>query len=270
MARSIDTALVTGASAGIGRELAREFARHDFNVVLVARSAGKLRSLALELEKEYEIDAIAIPMDLAKPRAPQKLFDIVTSKGIDIDVLVNNAGIAHNTDFAETAPEDHRQLLQLNVISLSLLTRLFLPPMLERGEGRILNVASIFSFFPTPSIATYGASKAYVLSLSEALAVELKNTGVTVTALCPGYTETDMVQNAFEAVGKETFASRIPSAFKMNATDVAREGFAACMKGKTIHMDRLTNELTAQWIKLQPRWLVRNVTGLLSRLALRS
>ena len=269
MVRSIDTALITGAAAGIGRELAREFARHDFNVVLVARSADKLRSLTRELEKEYEIDAIAIPMDLATSRAHQKLFDIVTSKGIDIDVLVNNAGIANNNDFAETTLEDHLQLLQLNVVSLSMLTRLFLPAMLERGEGRILNVASIFSFFPTPSVATYGASKAFVLSLTEALAVELKNTGVTVTALCPGYTETDMVQNAFEVVGKKVFASRIPSFFKMSAADVAREGFDACMKGKIVHMDRLTNELTAQWIKVQPRWLVRNVTGLLSRIALR-
>lgn len=267
MSEHADAALITGASGGIGRALALVFAEHDYDVVLVARSEGKLRELAKEIKQEHDVQATVLPADLSVPGAPQKLFEAIEQAGINVEVLVNNAGVAVNGLFHETALEEQLRLVELNVTSLVALTHMFVGPMVEQGSGRILNVASIFSFFPTPQVSTYGASKAFVLSFTEALSQELKGTGVTATALCPGYTETDMIHGALEKAGQQDIEGWIPSFVKMSPEDVAREGYKACMKGKTIHMDRWSNELTAQWVKLQPRWLVREVGGLFSRLA---
>jgi short-subunit dehydrogenase len=191
--RQDESVLVTGASAGIGRELASAFAREGYRVVLLARSDDKLRELALELKTAHQTDVTIVPADLGDRDAPRAVFDGLRDNGIEIDVLVNNAGAMSEGPFNQIALDEHLRLLQLNVVALTALTRLFLEPMLSRNSGRILNVASIAAFMPVPHLAAYAASKAYVLSLSEALSEELKGTNVTVTALCPGLTDTGMV-----------------------------------------------------------------------------
>lgn len=260
-----ETALVTGASAGIGRELARVFAQHEYDLVLVARRQELLEELAAELEEDYEVSVTVLACDLSNPAAPKSIYDTLQQRGIEIDVLVNNAGLALLDPFYEVPVDDVMALVQVNVVALTHLTRLFIEPMVNRGSGRILNVASVVSFYPTPSFATYGASKAFVLSLSEALTQELHGTGVTVTALCPGYTETNMIGAAVQNGGLGKWDRFIPSLMKMTAAEVAQEGYKACMKGKAVHVTGLPNQFAAEWIRLQPKWLVRNAGGFLAR-----
>lgn len=266
MSTEREAALVTGASSGIGRELARVFAKNDYDVVLVARREAALRELADELGETYGVEATVMPKDLSKPDAPRELFDAVQDAGINVDVLVNNAGVATTQFFREAALEDVMNILHVNAASVTALCHLFMQPMLERGQGRILNVASVVSFVPTPSFAIYGATKAFVLSLSEALSEELKGTGVTVTALCPGYTQTEMISGAFQETGYAEFESLVPSIVKMTPAQVAQEGYKACINGRAVHIAGLPNQLGMQWIRYQPRWLVRSVGGMMARL----
>src|SRR6201986_3308991 len=184
------TALITGASGGIGLELARLFAADGHDLVLVARSAGKLSSLAEELAGRHNVGVRVIPADLAGAEAPGDIFDELRRDGVSVDALVNNAGVGSYGLFAETDLRTELDLLQINVVALTHLTKLFLPAMIARRRGYVMNVASTAAFQPGPLMAVYYASKAYVLSLSEALAAELKRTGVRVTALCPGPTNT--------------------------------------------------------------------------------
>ena len=184
------TALITGASGGIGYELAKLFARDHHNLVLVARSSAKLAHFAGELERQFGISAKPIALDLVAAPAPQFLFDQLGREGISIDILVNNAGYGVLGEFAGVPLEESLGQIQLNVTALTQLTRLFLGSMLERHSGRILNVASTAGFQPGPRMAVYYATKAYVISFSEALANELSGTGVTVTCFCPGATDT--------------------------------------------------------------------------------
>jgi uncharacterized protein len=160
---------------------------------------------------------------------------------------------------------DQLALIQLNILSLAALTHLFLAPMVERRSGKILNLASLVSFLPTPSFAAYGPSKAFILSFTQALSQELKGTGVTATALCPGYTETDMMRGFFEATGGETPKSLLPAFVKIGPAEVAREGYKACMRGKAVHIDRLLNRMIVQFIRLQPPWLVRRLSARMAR-----
>lgn len=249
--------LVTGASAGIGRELVTVFAENGHRLVLLARSEDKLRTLAEELKSAHGSEVSIVPADLNDPQALQALYDGMVENGVEVDVLVNNAGVLFDRSFAEIATEDHRRLVQINVVAPTILSRLFLPPMLARKKGRILNVASVAGFMPIPNLAAYAASKAFVLSLTEALSEELKGTGVTATALCPGVTNTEMVH------GSEL--SKIPGFMVMDPRTVAREGYSACMSGKPVHIAGPVNELAVTWVKYQPDWLVRAVGGLLSR-----
>lgn len=260
-------ALITGASAGIGREFARVFAEHDYDLVLVARRGKVLEGLAEEIRDDFGLGVHVIPIDLSKATAPKRIFEAIQKKGLHVDVLVNNAGIALTERFHESTYEDQMALVQVNVLALTGLTHLFMGPMVEHGWGRILNVASIVSFFPTPSFAAYGASKAFVLSLSESLSEELRGTGVRVTALCPGYTETEMIRTAVEKMGTESYDNLIPSFVKKEPIEVAREGYNACMKGKAVHVVPFFNDLAVRWIQLQPRWLVRAVGGFAARVA---
>lgn len=261
-----ETALVTGASSGIGRELATVFAKNDYDLVVVARREAALNELAAELGKTYGVDVTVLPKDLSKPTAPRELFDAVQSAGKRIDVLVNNAGVATTQFFREAALDDVIDILHVNAASVTALCHLFLQPMVERGQGRILNVASVVSFVPTPSFAIYGATKAFVLSLSEALSEELKGSGVTVTALCPGYTQTDMISGAFLQTGYAEYESLVPRFIKMTPAQVAQEGYKACMSGRAVHVPGLPNQLGTQLIRYQPRWLVRSVGGLMARM----
>lgn len=258
------TALITGASAGIGRELAREFAAGGFDLVVVARSEDKLQSLAEELKSEFGIAVIVLPKDLSKARAPLEIRKALKEQDIAIEVLVNNAGVTEMGKFHETDIQKLLQIVHVNIASLTALTRLFVEPMVERGSGRILNVASITSFSPVPSLAAYGASKAYVLSLTEALSDELHGTGVTATALCPGLTDTNMLAGAEDS---HPHVKWVPATLVMDPERVAREGYRACMRGTVVLVPGVANQVVANWGRLYPRWVVRTVNGIVGRFA---
>jgi len=249
------TALITGASFGIGLELARIFAREGYNLVLVARSADKLRQLASELEKGHSTRSLILATDLTDPGAPAYVLDQTTRANIQVDVLVNNAGFGQYGLFAENDLEECLRQIQLNVTTLTHLTRLYLPAMIERAmiegnTGRILNVASTAAFQPGPLMAVYFATKAYVLHLSEALANELSGTGVTVTCLCPGATTTEFHKRA-NATGMKLLKFGA-----MDARTVAEDGYRAMIAGKPVVISGFRNWLLAQSVRFSPRRLV--------------
>ncbi len=260
--RSRETALITGASAGIGRAFADVFAAHGFDLVLVARSEDKLNALAEQIHHQPHVDSLVVPVDLTTASGPQRLHDAVNAHGVTINVLVNNAGLIAHGKFNDLPLSTHTKMLQLNVLALTKLTHLFLPHMIERGNGQILNVASVAAFVPLPRIAVYAATKAYVLSFTEALAVELKGTHVTVTALCPGPTDTAMMEKWSKVTHKK---AQLPSFWMMKPNDVAHEGYAACRRGKTIHIDGLANQIITPVLQYSPRWFVRTLSDLATR-----
>ncbi|RDH91048.1 MAG: short-chain dehydrogenase [endosymbiont of Seepiophila jonesi] len=191
------TVLITGGSKGIGFELAKQFSRHEHDIVLVARNKTDLRIAAEELEKNYGCSVTVFSLDLALDDAPAELFRLVEESGIRVDVLVNNADSGEYGLFALGEPVSQSRMLQLNVMSLTALTRLFLPGMIERGSGRILNLASVVAYFSGgQNWASYVASKHYVLAFTKGLSKELSESGVAVTALCPGPTATDFAGQA--------------------------------------------------------------------------
>ena len=222
-------ALVTGASSGIGRELAICCAAGGHDLVLIARNADELRGLADDLHARHGVDAIALPFDLARPESPEEIRREIERRELAIEVLVNNAGFAIHGPLAGTELTAASELMQVNMVALTLLTRLFLPGMLARGHGRILNVASTAAFQPGPYMAIYYASKAYVLSFTHALAEELRDTGVTATALCPGPTTTGFQARA-GLRGVPLFTRSI--LLSGSAQEVARTGYRAMMAGK--------------------------------------
>ena len=244
------TALVTGASFGIGQELARIFAREGYSLVLVARSADKLRQLASEFEKTHGARSLILATDLTEPGAPAYVLDQTTRAGIDVDVLVNNAGFGQYGLFAENDLEECLRQIQLNVTTLTHLTRLYLPEMIERKSGRVLNVASLAAFQPGPLMAVYYATKAYVLHLSEAIANELHGTGVTVTCLCPGATVSEFHKRAnMTDIHLLRFGA-------METRAVAEDGYCALMKGKPVVISGFRNWLLAQSVRFSPRQMV--------------
>jgi short-subunit dehydrogenase len=248
------TALITGASFGIGSELARIFAREGYNLVLVARSADRLRQLASELEKNHGSRSLILAADLSDPGAAAYVFDQTTRSKIVLDALVNNAGFGQYGFFAENDLEECMRQIQLNVTTLTHLTRLYLPEMLARESGSILNVASTAAFQPGPLMAVYFATKAYVLHFSEALANELAGTGVTVTCLCPGATATEFHKRA-NATGMNLL--RMGS---MDAKTVAEDGYRAMVAGRPVVISGFKNWLVAQSVRFSPRWLVTAIT----------
>jgi len=250
--------LITGASSGIGLELAKVFAAHGHALALVARSADTLEGVARQLATRHGIRALAVVADLSAPGAPDEVFDRVRNAGLQVDVLVNNAGAGLGGAFAATDLATELRMITLNVMALTHLTKLSLPGMLERGAGRILNVASTAAFAPGPLMAVYYATKAYVLSFSEALAAELRGTGVTVTVLCPGPTRTGF-QSAARIDGARLF--RMP--WVTDAATVARLGFKGLMRGKPIVIPGLLNKLLPQIVRVSPRRLVTWVSRLL-------
>lgn len=262
-------ALITGASSGIGEVLARCFANARHDVILVARSADKLKALARELEVAHGVSALAQSADLSVPGAAAKLFAALQAKGRHVDVLVNCAGVLEQGPFLSIDAAKHQQIIDLNISGVTSMLSSFLPDMVARASAddpkRVLNVASIAAFQPIPALASYAASKAYVLSLSEALSEELKGTGVTVTALCPGMTATNMLS---AAAGANDKVSRIPSFMVGDVNDVAQAGFDACMKGDAICVPGAINLATTLATRATPKWLVRKLSGLLGRNAL--
>lgn len=253
-------ALITGASAGIGRELAREFATHGFDLVVVARRRSRLASLKRELETNHGIRVRAIEADLHDPCVAGRLQRSLAR--LPVDVLVNNAGTMEGGAFAGSDPERNGEMVQLNVAALVNLTHAFLPGMLRRRRGRIVNVASIAAFAPVPYLAVYAATKAFVLSFSESLLEELRDTGVTVTAVCPGLTRSEMTDAALERA--RNLAPYRQYLFA-EAPEVARSAYDGCMKGEALVIPGTANQLYGSLMKISPRAARRRLTGLFGR-----
>ena len=258
---AVGRVLITGASAGIGAELAREFARNGHQLTLVARRRAKLAALAAELEREHYVEVRTIVQDLAKPTGPAAVVKAAQADG-PIGILVNNAGVIDVGPFAASRTDALVNLVNLNVRAVTELTSLVLPGMVERGFGRILNVASLAAFQSVPSMAAYAASKAYVLALTEALSEELKGSGVTATALCPGITDTDM---ASEIQAGSVAAAKLPKQLVSDPADVAAEAYKALMAGRVILVPGVPNQITAAWAQVTPHWLTRYITGFVAR-----
>jgi hypothetical protein len=243
-----ETALITGASSGIGLDLARLMAP-DFDLILTARNQSSLEQHSKELE-EHGNRVHVIPADLALPASPQQIFDEIARRGLIVDVLINNAGFGGYGPFAETDPRTELEMIQVNIAALTHLTKLALPGMVSRRHGRIMNVASTAGFQPGPLMAVYYATKAYVISFSEAIANELKGSGITVTCLCPGATATEFAKRA------DMQRSRLFKMGKMKSADVARAGYAAMMRGKTLRIPGARNWVMAESVRFSPRKLV--------------
>ena len=250
----MSTVLITGASGGIGYELAKLFARDHHDLVLVARSAEKLSQVAAELQA-HGVTVKTIVLDLALPVAPKFLYDQLQRENIAIDILINNAGYGAFGEFATMPEEEILGQIHLNITSLTHLTRLLLPAMLERHAGRIMNVASTAAFQPGPLMAVYYATKAYVLSFSEAIANEVQKSGVTVTCFCPGATHTGFAERA------GTQDSRIFKQFgAMPADKVALDGYRALLQGHTVAISGAHNWAVAQSVRFAPRSLVTAIS----------
>ena len=252
-------AVITGASSGIGRELAKVFAANNYDIVAVARRADRLAELKQELDS---VNVYPIVLDLAKVKGPRKLLEATEELGLSVDTLVNNAGTAFHGRFAEMSESRAKGLIDLNIRSLTQCTQLFLPQMKAQGHGKILNVASIVGFQAVPSMALYAASKAYVLSFSESLAEELAQDGITVSALCPGLTKTEMVSD----LGTDQLLD-FPGAelFMESPTCVAKEAFDALQRKQVITIPGFFNKLMINWAEYQPRWLKRGLAGFAAR-----
>jgi short-subunit dehydrogenase len=245
------TALITGASSGIGRELAELCARDGYDLVLVARRADRLRELEAKWTAQYAVRVRSVPMDLIDEDAPQRLFDELA--GAPIDILVNNAGFGAYGPFAETEVATLVEMVRVNVLALTHLTRLFLPAMVQRGDGRILNLASMAAFEPGPLMAVYYATKAYVLSFSEALSEELRGSGITVTAFCPGPTATEFQSRA------QLERSGLLRVAQADVGPIAEAGYRAMMQGKAVAVPGILNKIVTFLIRMGPRFLVRRV-----------
>ncbi|MBM7559148.1 SDR family NAD(P)-dependent oxidoreductase [Marinitoga litoralis] len=243
--------LITGASGGIGLELAKIFAKNNHNLVLVARSYDKLQRIKDNLEKKHNIKVIIIKKDLSDPNSPKELYNEVKQKNIFINILVNNAGYATFGRFYDLDIEKEINMIQLNVITLVYLTKLFLDDMIKFNEGKILNVASTAAFQPGPLMANYYASKAYVLSFSEALNEELKDKNISVTALCPGSTSTDFVKRANMEKSKLFYTLK-----PMSAEKVAKIAYDGLMNKKQVIITGFRNKLLAFLIRFIPRKIV--------------
>ena len=262
---SANTVLITGASSGIGEALAHCFAQAHYNLVLVARSEGKLKALAELLAYKYGVNATVQAADLARPGAPADLQARLQRQKHNIDVLVNCAGVLEQGVFTDLDHSSHQGMIDLNISALTGMLSAFVPDMVQQGQGQVLNVASIAAFQPIPMLATYAATKAYVLSLSESLAEELRGTGVTVTTLCPGVTATPMLT---QAAGANQKLSALPDFLVSDVADVAQQGFDACMQGDAICVPGAINQAAMIASRGTPKWLVRRIGGLLGRKSL--
>ena len=259
------TAIITGASGGIGRELARLFARDGYDLALVARNRPTLKGLADELVKRHGIRAWPLVADLGQSPGPVAVAEAVKATGAEVSVLVNNAGFGLHGRFAQTSLERELEMIRVNVAALTHLTKLFLPGMLARRSGRIVNVASTAAFQAGPLMSVYYASKAFVLSFSLALAVELDGTGVTVTTLCPGPTRT-----GFQVVAGTGDTPLFSGLGVMDAAPVAAAGYRAAMRGDALVIPGILNKLVAQSTRLGSRLMAAKIAGWRQRRRVRS
>ena len=250
----MSTALITGASSGIGFELAKEFAKHKHNLVLTARSEERLNSLANELRTKHGITVHVLAKDLGNIKEVDELYGYTQFQNLQIDFLVNNAGFGDYAYFYEAEWGKLNSMLDLNIKALTRLSWLYVKDMISRQSGRIMNVASTAAFQPGPTMAVYYATKSYVLLLSEAMANELEGKGVTVTALCPGATESGFQQAADLHESKLVKGKKLPS-----SAEVAAFGYTAMMKGQKVAIHGFMNYLLAQAPRFFPRNMVTKV-----------
>lgn len=245
---------MTGASSGIGAELARVHAQHGGDLVVVARRQERLEALKAELEKAHGVAVHVLPQDLTRAEAPQQIREELRSRGVSVDYLVNNAGFGYRGLFHEQDWATNEAMIKVNILAVTALTRLFVPDMIARGRGRVLNVSSMAGFLPGPLNAVYYASKAFVLSFSEAIANELRHTGVTVTALCPGPTESEFTRTA--QMSDVNLTRRMAS-----TREVAEVGYEAMLKGKTVVVPGLLNKVVSHGLlRLSPRRLATRIS----------
>ena len=248
------TALITGASAGLGIEFARNFAKDGHNLVLVARRVEKMEALAEELKDKHGVEIKVMCKDLSKMDEVQSIFETLQKENIHIDFLVNNAGFGDWGNFHESDWEKIEGMLDVNIKALTKLTYLFIKPMIQKGEGKIMNVASMAAFQPGPLMAVYYATKAYVLSFSEAIRTEIKGTGVTVTILCPGPTESEFQSVANLGKSKLFKHTRIPT-----SKEVVDFGYRELMKGSMTVVPGFLNKIVVKSVRFVPRKLVLKV-----------
>ena len=248
------TVLITGASSGIGLNFSHKFAGSGHDVILVARSEEKLRTLSQEIENQYGVKAYVFKADLSKPEASKKLYEEIKAKGIRVDILINNAGFGLFGEFEETDISKELDMIQVNITALTELSKYFGKEMVSRKSGQILNVASTAAFQPGPLMAVYYATKAYVLSFSEALANEWEPHGVKVTALCPGATRTGF-SDAAELQSSKLFQSGV-----MSVEEVVEEGYKQMMtNNKTVIIPGIKNRMLTHSIRFMPRKMVTNI-----------
>jgi short-subunit dehydrogenase len=242
-------ALVTGASSGIGAAIAKELASRGYSIALVARREERLRSLATDLTSEHGVAAEAISCDLGDPDERDRLADELRGRGRSVEVLVNNAGFGHQADFATSPRERMVEMVRLNVEAVVDLTSRFMGPMVDRGRGTVINIASTAAFQPLPGSAVYAASKSFVLSFSEAIRTELRGSGVTVTAVCPGPVKTEFT----EVAGVGGVEERTPGAVWMSAEDIARHAVDGAAKDRRVVVPGALNRATALAGQHSPR-----------------
>jgi uncharacterized protein len=245
------TALITGASSGIGYEFAKILAKDSDVLVLVSRRRERLLEVKRELEDSAPVSVKIIVKDLSQPGAVEDIYRELESEKMSVDILINNAGVGHLGSFTETDWRHDADMIATNITALTHMTKLFVKDMIVRKKGRIMNVASTAAFQPGPLMAVYYASKAYVLSFSEAIANELRGTGVTITALCPGPTATNFAKVA-DMERSKLFMLKPPA----SASDVAHYGYDAMMKGKTVVVPGVVNKIIAFSVRLSPRKLL--------------
>ncbi len=247
-------ALVTGATSGIGLEIALNFARDGINLILVARTEEKLVEIKEKIELEYGVDVLIFAKDLSKEEAPDEIYEEVLKRDLRVDYLINNAGFGTFGRLKDTDYDIEKNLVKLNVLSLLQMNKLFIPQMVERQFGYIMNVASLASFMPGPIMANYYASKAYVLSLSEAMHEELKTEGIKVSALCPGPVRTNFQERSKM---QKTDATK---AFIMEAKTVADVGYLGLWRGKAVVIPGTFSKMMPALIRVLPRSVVRKVS----------
>jgi len=253
------TALITGATVGIGYELAKLFAGDNYSLVLVARNENMLNDRKHELEKEFNVQVTVIPKDLGKPGAADEIYQQLAKDGIIVNTLVNNAGFGLLGNFAELDCQQQMNMIDLNITSLTALCKLFVQDMIQRDRGNIMNVASTAAFQPGPGMAVYYATKAYVLHFTEALAYELKGTGIKACVLCPGPTATEFQERA----GFEN--PMLMKGHVMSAAAVATVGYHGLRRGKTIIIPGFMNKLLAYSVRFTPRKIIVAIVGWLQQ-----
>jgi short-subunit dehydrogenase len=256
---SVKTALITGSSGGLGLEFAKLAAADGYNLVLVARRQEVLEQLAAALRTDFGIQAFVLAIDLSQPGAAIQVCQFLASKQLQIDLLVNNAGFAIYGKLIETDLDQEQDLLRLNVMTLTELTKLLLPHMVQQKWGRILNVASVAAFLPGPLMATYYASKAYVLSFSQAINQEVQGTGVTVTTLCPGPIQTGFASRA------QLRNSRAFYRQSMDVATVALSGYQAMQAGKSLAIPGWKNKMFTQITRIVPYAMLARLASVLNR-----